>query len=113
MSNTDAENRRCWLEIADALGIPHEQCNHQVLLRRIAQLRELARQPNASTETITWVPVEQAMPDDDRLVLLELRDENEPVWIGLWNGEMWCDLIGMPMACKVSAWTYPPAGRAR
>jgi hypothetical protein len=70
-----------------------------------------------TTETITWTPVEQALPDADMTVLVALADDSdEPTWLGFYDdsfddGERWRDVsTGGPFARQVMAWSNLPRG---
>jgi hypothetical protein len=63
-----------------------------------------------TTETITWTPVTEGLPDADTTVLLSLDGEHdEPTWIGFHDGNRWLDISGMPIQ-GVIGWADMPAG---
>jgi hypothetical protein len=73
-----------------------------------------------TTETITWTPVEQALPDADMTVLVALADDSsEPTWLGFYDdsfdaGERWRDATtGGPFARQVTDWANMPGGPKR
>lgn len=69
------------------------------------------------SESITWIPVADELPDSDQTVLLNMPGDDEPVWLGWWSGEEWYfvdatladDCEGTP---RVTAWAHMPAGLA-
>lgn len=63
------------------------------------------------TETITWIPVAERLPDDGLAVLVSTRGATEPVWIAWLDGGGWCDPEGGEV--DVVAWAAMPAGPAR
>jgi hypothetical protein len=56
-----------------------------------------------------WTPVAEAMPDDDVLVLLALNDDD--VWPGFRDGDIWRYVDAMPIDVeRVTHWMdLPPA----
>lgn len=64
-----------------------------------------------TTETITWTPVEQGLPDADTTVMMSLDEthSSEPTWPGYYGGEGWMDISGMPIF-GVLAWAHMPKG---
>ena len=65
------------------------------------------------TETITWTPIEQSLPDADTTVLIELdpaSDYSEPVFLGFYGDGEWHDVHGEVI--EVIAWAQLPQGTA-
>lgn len=57
--------------------------------------------------SVTWIPVEQSLPDDDTLVLLA-HDDTE-VWPGWRDGECWRHLDAMPITTeRITHWAHLP-----
>lgn len=54
------------------------------------------------TETITWIPVASGLPDADLTVHVTLVNNEEPTWLGYFNGERWLDIDNQPV--DVIAW---------
>lgn len=49
------------------------------------------------TETITWRPVAEGLPDSDITVLVAIdttTPHSEPVWLGYLDGDEWRDVEG-------------------
>jgi hypothetical protein len=64
-----------------------------------------------TSETLTWTPIEQGLPDADTTVLIELdpeSDYSEPVFMGFTTGDCWFDVHGMEV--DVIAWADVPKG---
>ena len=63
------------------------------------------------TETIIWIPVAEALPDDEETKLLDHPDFDEPVWLGFHNDGLWFTAEGNPLpAGVVKAWAELPMG---
>jgi hypothetical protein len=62
-------------------------------------------------ELITWIPVQESLPDDDSTVLVSLAEDDEPVWLGHHSAGAWHDIEGRRRA-DVTHWAQVPAGRA-
>ena len=64
------------------------------------------RQP----EQITWVSAEH-QPDVDETVLVTLLGDDEPVWLGFFDGTDWVDATtGGAFMGNVTAWAAMPRG---
>lgn len=64
------------------------------------------RQP----EQITWVSAEH-LPDVDETVLVTLLGDDEPVWLGFFDGTDWVDATtGGGFMGNVTAWAAMPRG---
>lgn len=64
------------------------------------------RQP----EQITWVSAEH-LPDVDETVLVTLLGDDEPVWLGFFDGTDWVDATtGGAFMGNVIAWSEMPRG---
>lgn len=61
-----------------------------------------------TTETLTWIPVADRLPDDGLSVLICTTGTAEPVWIGWLDGEEWRDSEGDAVA--VTHWAAMPVG---
>jgi len=61
-----------------------------------------------TTETLTWTPVAERLPDDDTTVLICTTGTAEPVWLGYRDGAQWRDSEGA--AVDVVAWAEMPRG---
>lgn len=62
------------------------------------------------TEQITWVSAEH-LPDVDKTVQVTLIGDDEPVWIGFFDGTDWVDATtGGPFLGQVIAWADMPRG---
>ena len=64
-----------------------------------------------TTETLTWIPVAERLPDDEINVLICTTGTAEPVWIGYRDGDVWRDTEGDEV--DVVAWAAMPAGPAK
>lgn len=60
------------------------------------------------TEPLTFYEPAERMPDSDLTVLVRLRNNEEPVWLGYWSGEEWLDLDGVPV--EMVRWADMPEG---
>ncbi|WP_312548142.1 DUF551 domain-containing protein [Massilia sp.] len=61
--------------------------------------------------SVTWIAVEESLPDDETLVLLA-HDDTE-VWPGWRDGEVWRHLDAMPITTeRITHWTHLPAAPA-
>lgn len=50
------------------------------------------------TETTTWKPVAEGLPDPDTTMQIALDDtHSEPTWLGFHDGETWRDVSGEPI----------------
>jgi len=56
---------------------------------------------------VNWIGVDTALPDSDTTVLVSLRNNDEPVWLGFHNGEMWFSVDAI--AIDVTHWAEMPA----
>lgn len=61
-----------------------------------------------TTETLTWIPVAERLPDDGISVLICTTGTAEPVWVGYLDGGEWRDTDGTLVA--VTHWAEMPAG---
>jgi len=62
------------------------------------------------TETITWVPVAERLPDDEITVLLFAPVQGGECWPGWRTGHAWRWADGQPVRCEVTHWADWPAG---
>lgn len=53
-----------------------------------------------------WIPIAEALPDDDLTVIVATPDSDEPVWIGYHDGEGWHFADSMP--AHVTHWRQLP-----
>lgn len=65
---------------------------------------------------IDWTPVEESLPDTDATVLVHIRDNDWPVWLGWWSSDtkLWRTVEGA-VARTVTHWAEmpdPPNGAA-
>jgi hypothetical protein len=60
-----------------------------------------------STETITWHPVSEP-PDADTTVLVFIPAANDPVWLGLLDGDTWREVNSAPIS--PTHWAEIPRG---
>jgi hypothetical protein len=59
-------------------------------------------------QLMVWTAVQDALPDDDILVLLAMVDSE--VWPGVRDGETWRYVDAMPIASeRVTHWMHMPA----
>lgn len=64
-----------------------------------------------ATETLTWTPVTEQLPDDDVTVLTEHPIFDEPVWLGYHHDGVWYTVDGNPLPHgMVKAWAEMPVG---
>jgi len=61
-----------------------------------------------TTETLTWTPVAERLPDDGLSVLICTTGTAEPVWVGYLDGDDWRDTDGTPV--EVTHWAELPVG---
>ncbi|WP_119157459.1 hypothetical protein [Caldimonas tepidiphila] len=66
-----------------------------------------------TTETITWHPVAEQMPDGDTTVLMALEGDDEPTWPGFYAGGGWYYVSGGRVAGHVTDWADMPGGPKR
>lgn len=67
------------------------------------------RGPARVRDVLDWHEVaEDDSPDADLTVIVRLRNNEEPVWIGFFDGEEWRDADGQPV--EVVRWAEMPAG---
>ena len=70
-------------------------------------------------ETISWISVEDRLPDADTTVLVCAPGASEPVWLGFYDGVYWFAVTGDgygdedEIAAEVTAWATMPAGPNR
>lgn len=50
-----------------------------------------------------WIPVDEKLPDDDQVVMIAVRDDAEPVWIGWHDDEGWRSCDASPLG-TVTHW---------
>lgn len=64
-----------------------------------------------TTETITWTPSSDRLPDDDSLVLVHTPDRAEPVDVGFYFDGQWRTIDGFPVQDEeVVHWAVMPVG---
>lgn len=65
-------------------------------------------------ETITWVPVDERLPDADETVLIYAPTSDEPIWLGCMSGASgrWYDVDDSyhMTARAVTHWATIPKG---
>ena len=92
---------------------------HRAVCRgRVVGLGKRALMPAfVDIEQITWLPVTDAMPDDDTTVLVYAPKSDEPVWLGYFDGADWVTVDGTPYdeddGSVPIAWAPLPQGPAR
>ncbi len=65
-------------------------------------------------ETIRWISVKDALPDDKTTVLMFAPEVDEPVWPGYHDSDGWFNTFHFPCAPgAVTAWAPMPKGPAR
>lgn len=66
-----------------------------------------------TTETITWHAAKLVLPDDGTTVLMAIRGDSEPVWLGWHDGHAWVDAsTGGAIDDQVTHWAHMPGGPA-
>jgi len=60
-------------------------------------------------ETINWIAVDRALPDDDTTVLVFNADCDDPVWPGYHSDGKWFYAEILP-APNISHWAHLPEG---
>lgn len=73
---------------------------------------DVMKTPPPVSEQITWKASRVEMPDDGTTVLIYApEDEEEPVWLGWWDGaaDTWMTAEGFPIG-MVTWWADVPAG---
>lgn len=66
----------------------------------------------AAKSEVIWIGENVEKPDSELAVLVELVGDNEPVWLGFWDGTTWRDACtGGEFAGQVVAWADLPKGR--
>ena len=58
---------------------------------------------------ITWINVDQELPDDDLVVLVFIETSDE-VWIGYKDGDDWRGTDAHPFVGTVTHWAEMPEG---
>lgn len=61
------------------------------------------------TETLTWYDLPERLPDDDRTVVYEAPDSDEPIWLGYLDGDQWRSAEGVEIE-GVVRWAEMPRG---
>lgn len=70
----------------------------------------MTAQPIRQTEQITWVSADH-LPDVDQTVQVTLQGDDEPVWLGFFDGTDWVDATtGGAFMGQVIAWAEMPRG---
>lgn len=62
------------------------------------------------SETITWIPVAERLPDSDLTVLVSAPACSEPIWLGYHDGSEW--LSAESAQIDVTHWADMPKGPA-
>lgn len=71
---------------------------------------------SAIAESIQWVDVKDALPDEVTTVLVCAPDSDEPIWLGYYDGVYWFSVDGPTygdpdeIAAEVVAWAPMPKG---
>ncbi len=56
---------------------------------------------------VNWIGVDEALPDSDTTVMVCIRGNDEPVWMGFHNGEVWLSVDAITI--DVTHWADLPA----
>lgn len=56
---------------------------------------------------VNWIGVDEALPDSDTTVMVCIRGNDEPVWMGFHDGETWFSVDAMPI--DATHWADLPA----
>lgn len=56
---------------------------------------------------MNWIDAAKQLPDSDTTVLIHVPGDDEPVWLGFHDGEMWRYVDGMPIP-GVTQWADIP-----
>ena len=83
----------------------HEMAAMRATLKTLIELRDGHRAPASP-----WVSVSLALPDDDCTVMVAIKGDSEPVWLGYIDGGIWTNVDGSPIANPVTHWQHLPAG---
>lgn len=68
------------------------------------------QETTAERDAERWIPCDERLPDDEITVLIAVRDDDEPVWLG-WHDEFgWHSADAGPLGDKVTHWRPIPAG---
>ena len=62
-------------------------------------------------QTADWKSAGDELPDADQTVLIHHPKNDEPVWLGFFDGEQWHDVDAMP--AEVSHWAPMPEPPAK
>lgn len=63
--------------------------------------------------SIVWIDATTHLPSTDRSVMIHCPDEEEAVWIGYYDGEVWRLADGWDLGQNVTAWADLPKPPAR
>lgn len=64
-------------------------------------------------ETLEWFAPAEKLPDDDTIVLVKVKGQDEPVWPGWYDGETWVVADGFEVdPGDLLLWAQMPAGEA-
>lgn len=72
--------------------------------------------PILDQETISWISVEDQLPDADTTVLVSAPESDEPIWLGFYDGVYWFAVGGEDYGTDegelgaVVAWAEMPGG---
>jgi hypothetical protein len=62
------------------------------------------------TEVVSWNDAQKILPDADECVLVFSPENDEPVWIGFYDGEQWVSDGCIAYETPVVAWAHLPGG---
>lgn len=75
---------------------------------RMAEM--VAYAPALFTEVLVWQDARQVLPDAEMSVLVFSPENDEPVWIGFYDGERWVSDGLVEYETPVVAWAELPGG---
>lgn len=63
-----------------------------------------------SVDSSSWIPVAERLPDDEITVLIALKHDDEPVWLGFHDESGWYSVDATPLRDRVTHWKPMPEG---
>src|SRR3990167_1624174 len=58
---------------------------------------------------IGWIAVKDRLPNDDSTVLIAMKDGDETVWLGYYDGDCWYRVDATPIRTRVTHWAPKPS----
>jgi len=58
---------------------------------------------------IGWIAVKDRLPNDDSTVLIAMKDGDETVWLGYYDGDCWYSVDATPIRTRVTHWAPKPS----